>query len=377
MHKKAKIFISLFLIIIFNLLFQTSFSKYVIEDIYTVVKINIDRSKPNIELIDIISSNTAYPTYANKTHFITGHIKLTEKNIIKNNLSPNTIKFTVGNNEITTEFQNFSLVSENSTEKTYKFSFSNTTGDGPLTILIPEGIVEDSSGLVNEQKHLSTGIHIDNTPPIATFTENTNIGNGKSKAKITVNESIQSINGWNPSNKNMNLEKDFTNVISYPLPITDFAQNTSQVFIDVQNATNISLQYGSCISHSHPALVSGGKILLSNTTSSSSIYMKLSSHSNSSLKGKTYIYTNFKNGYNPSSITEWITSRLKEFSDFSIVFQAYEKDIGWSKVVSDQQKDSSQYGKFVYGFRINLVPKTEKQYLINFWNRDTGTTHIN
>lgn len=376
MHKKAKIFISLFLIIIFNLLFQTSFSKYLIEDIYTVAKIDIDRCKPNIELIDIISSNTAYPTYANKTHFITGHIKLTEKNIIKNNLSSNTIKFTVDNNAISTEFQNFSLVSENPTEKIYEFSFSNATGDGPLTIIIPEGIVEDSSGLVNEQKHLSTGIHIDNTPPISTFTENTSLENGKSKAKITVNESIQPINGWNLSNKNMNLEKEFTNVISYPLPITDFAQNTSEVFIDLQNTTNISLQYGSFISHDHPSLVSGGKTLLFNTTSSNSIFMKLSSHSNSSLKGKTYIYTNLKNGYDPSSFTEWITSRLKDFSDFSIVFQAYVKDIGWSKVVSDQQENSSQYGKSVYGFRINLVPNTEKQYLIDFWNRNTGTTHI-
>lgn len=171
MHKKTKIFISLFFISIFSIIFQTSSAKYVIENTYTIAKIDIDRCKPNIELIDIISSNTDYPTYANNTHLITGHIKITEKNIIKNDLSPDNIKITVANNLITPEFKSFSLISENATEKIYEFSFTNTICDGPLTLVIPEGIVEDKSGLINEQTYLSTGIIIDNTPPAATYTE--------------------------------------------------------------------------------------------------------------------------------------------------------------------------------------------------------------
>lgn len=171
MHKKTKIFISFFLFFIFSNLFQTSSAKYVTESTYTIAKIDIDRRKPTIELIDIASSNTAYPTYANKTHLITGHIKLTEKNIIKNDLSIDTIKITVGNNPITPEFKSFCLISENATEKIYEISFTNTICDGPLKLVIPEGIVEDKSGLVNEQKSLSTGIFIDNTPPVAAFTE--------------------------------------------------------------------------------------------------------------------------------------------------------------------------------------------------------------
>ena len=173
MHKKTKIFISLFLISIFSILFQTCSAKYVIENTYTIAKIDIDRCKPNIELIDIVSSNTAYPTYANKTHLITGHIKITEKNIVKNDLSSDNIKITVANHLITPEFKSFSLAFENATEKIYEFSFTNTICDGPLTLVISEGIVEDQSGLVNEQKYLSTGILIDNTPPVATFSETT------------------------------------------------------------------------------------------------------------------------------------------------------------------------------------------------------------
>lgn len=171
MHKKIKIFISLFLFFIFSIFFQNISAKYVIEAVYPVAKIDIDRSKPNIELIDIVSSNTDYPTYANKTHLIKGHIKIIEQNIVKNNLSSDTINITVANHLITPEFKSFSLVSENNTEKIYQFSFTNTLCNGSLMIIIPEGIVEDKSGLINEQKNFSTGIFVDNIPPNSTFME--------------------------------------------------------------------------------------------------------------------------------------------------------------------------------------------------------------
>lgn len=153
MHKKTKIFISIFSILIFSLFFQPpSFSKYVIEDINTVAKLDIDRCKPNIELIDISSSNEGYPTYANQTHIITGHIKITERNLIRNDFSLDQIKIAVGNRYlisdsdiIPVEFKSFSLISENTSEKIYEFSFTNTVGNGSLAIIIPEGVVEDKS----------------------------------------------------------------------------------------------------------------------------------------------------------------------------------------------------------------------------------------
>lgn len=161
MHKKTKIFISLFFFFIFCILIQSSFAKYVIEDTYVIAKLDIDRCKPNIELIDMVSSNEENPTHANKTHLITGHIKIIEKNIVRNDLSPDNIKITVDNHFVTPEFKNFSLISDNTTEKIYEFSFTNTTGNGSLLLVIPEGIVEDQSGLINEQKHLATSIRID------------------------------------------------------------------------------------------------------------------------------------------------------------------------------------------------------------------------
>ncbi len=171
-HKKiTKIIISLFLLFIFSLFFQNSFGKYVISNTLLVAKLDIDRCKPNIELLDIVSSNEGYPTYANKTHTITGHLKVTEKNIVKNNLSSNSLQVSIANKNVSPEFKNFFLVSQNANQKIYEFSFTNTTGDGSLILIIPEGTIEDKSGLTNEAKYLFTGIHIDNTPPSATFLE--------------------------------------------------------------------------------------------------------------------------------------------------------------------------------------------------------------
>ena len=131
--------------------FQSIFAKYAIEDIHVVAKLDIDRCKPIIEVTYIGTSNT---------HLITGHIKITEKNIARNHLSPDNIKVTIDNSLITPEFKNFSLVFENATKKIYEFSFSYTGGNGSLGIMIPEGIVEDTSGLINEETYFSTDIFI-------------------------------------------------------------------------------------------------------------------------------------------------------------------------------------------------------------------------
>lgn len=449
MHKKTKIFISLFLIFISCIPFQTSFAKYVIEDVHVVAKLDIDRCQPNIELLDIISSNVGYPTYANKSHLISGHIKITEKNIVRNNLSLDNIKVTVANQFITPEFKSFSLVSENATEKIYEFSFTNTTSDGSLLLVIPEGIVEDKSGLINEQKYLFTGIYIDNTPPVATFLETTN-ADGKSKAEITTNETIRPISGWNISDNYKILSREFSNSITYAFPFMDWAQNSSEVLVDVKNATNFILTYGTYDDYSKQTIVSGGNISAPETISSGSIcksealFIRLSGDITSILlQGKAYVYTHwgenarsicryskifYYHGYNPISSTEWfdignnnlvmyhknlftqlggvglnvadatasniqisipsdiskqylygisgVQFKLKDNSNYSVVYQAYVKDIGWLKASCDGQENLYQHNRPISAFRINIVPKTEKQYLIDFWNRNVENNSI-
>jgi hypothetical protein len=446
LHKKTKIFISFIFILTFCIFFQTSSAKYVIEYVQVVAKLDIDRCKPNIELTDIVSSNSGYPTYANKTHLITGHIKITEKNIVRNELSTDNIKVTVANNFITPEFQSFTLISESATEKIYEFSFTNTTSDGSLVIVIPEGIVEDKSGLINEEKYLFTGIYIDNTPPTATFTE-TSSSNNNSIAQINTNELIRPVSGWNISSNYMELSKEFNNTISYALPIMDWAQNSSEVLVDISNATNISIKYGTYDTYSLQTIVSNGAISAPQTISSNSIskseVILIRTSDNISLQGRAYVYTYwgegargickyselpYYHGYNPSS-TEWldigtnnalwfnneiysqfggrglnvanatcanirkpipsslatkylygisgIQFKLKDSSNYLVVYQSYVSDIGWLEASSDGEENLYLHSKPISAFRINIVPKSEKQYLIDFWNRDVGTSNVN
>ncbi|MCI8759972.1 MAG: hypothetical protein HFJ34_02430 [Clostridia bacterium] len=415
----------------------------------TVAQINIDRTKPQIELIDITSSNQDYPNYANSTHLITGHLKLTETNIVKNNLSSEQIKvavtdkkenIVVNNYLITPNFESFSLISDNGIEKIYEFSFTNATSNGTLIIAIPPRIIRDKAGLYNESKTFYTNITIDNTPPQGSFNEIT-IANQQSRAEISLNEPIRPIVGWNTSNLGFTLSKEFSSCVCYPLPIVDFAGNSSEVLINIKNATSIFLEYSSYDDYSRFTKASNGAVSSPNTISSNSIckteaiMMRLVGANSFSLQGKVYEHTywgegfrgicryselSYYHGYNPTSPTLWwtvntsyvishlknyytqfggtgvnsitlpneigkqylfgisaIQFKLKDTTDISVVYQGYINGIGWLQASSDGEENCYQYNKPFSSFRINLVPKTEKQYLINYWNRNVGTNSIN
>ena len=143
MNKKVKIFISLFFIFILSHFCTYSLAKYVIEQTYIVAKIDIDRCKPKIEFLYSTTQST-------KTDLITVHLKIIEKNIIKNDFSQNNIKLIVNNEYVQPNFKSFSIISENATEKIYEISFTNTMQESNLQIFIPQGIIEDQSGLTNE-----------------------------------------------------------------------------------------------------------------------------------------------------------------------------------------------------------------------------------
>ena len=458
LHKKTKIFIILGILFISSLFFQTTSAKYVIETTNTIAKINIDQTKPQIELIDITSSNQDYPNYANSTHLITGHLKLTERNIAKNNLSSEQIKVAVTDKEgnivvsnyfITPNFESFSLISDNGIEKIYEFSFTNATNNGTLIIAIPPRIIKDKAGLYNESKTFYTNITIDNTPPQGSFNEIA-IANQQSRAEISLNEPLRPIVGWNTSNLGLTLSKDFSNCVYYPLRLIDFAGNSSEVLVTIKNATNIILEYGTYDAYSRLTMVSNGMISSPNTISSNSIckietiFMRLIGDVNSfSLQGKVYDHTYwgdgarsicnyseyaFYHGYNPTSSSLWwtigysntlsyqknsytqfggigvnspnktssvykpipseiakqylfgisaIQFKFKNTTDYSVVYQGYINGFGWLQASSDGEENCCQYDKPFSSLRINLVPKTEKQYLVNYWNRNVGTNSIN
>lgn len=272
---------------------------------------------------------------------------------------------------------------------------------------------------------------------------------GKSQVRLSFNEGVLPLSGWNFSPFGLSATKEFSNPVSYPLLVFDFAQNSSEVFLNVKLPTALTLEYGSYDSHSLYQFVSGGNVSAPGTISSNSIckteaiFIKLSDTLLSNrLEGRAYVHSywgpgskmicHYSNlscyyGYNPTSndwfnlssqnIVYWgeklfsqlgsvglnvadstcathsnpipssiaeqylygisgMQFRLQNSSDFSVVYQSYVQGIGWLKASSDGEENYYQHDKPISAFRMNLIPKSEKQYLIDFWNRDVGTAHI-
>ena len=412
---------------------------------------NIDRTKPQIELIEIQNTNTNYPKYANKTHTISFKIKVTEKNIKENNFVKDFFGFKLDENNINIVENNLSIKEIESTNegKVYKIDIKGISGNGKLSMQIKEGAIIDKGGLKSESQNIQTGITIDNTAPVGKFKE-VKIQDGKVNGEITLSENIRKIDGWSFKDNNLKITKEFTNNISYQLPITDYAGNTSNVDINITQATYINIVYAShnsCIgwSFGYGNYDVAGKdaIKVNPVYRTEALAFNISGNVDKDfVQANTYIYTYwgegskgkcttsgliYNYGYNPgknafksmnsndlitinskkyfqfggSGINGYlntdansqnpipgevankykygisgITMKLKDYSQYSIIYQILVNGAGWVKTASDGSECTYNHNTPMSAFRIALVPITEKQYVINQWNKDVGTFNM-
>lgn len=91
------------------------------------------------------------------------------------------------------------------------------------------------------------------------------------------------------------------------------------------------------------------------------------------------------NGENPipSDIAEnypfgisGIKIQLKDYTDYSVAYQIFVAGKGWQKVASDGEESTYAHDMPMSAFRIVIVPKTEKESLIKYWNKDIGSNNI-
>ncbi len=421
------------------------------ENTIDVAKMNIDRTKPKIELIEIQNTNTNYPKYANKTHTISFKIKITEKNIGQNNIVKDFFGFKLDGKNIDIVNGNLSIKEIESTNegKIYKIDIKGISGNGKLSMQIKEGAIIDKGGLKSESQNIDTGITIDNIAPVGKFKE-TKIQDGKVNGEITLNENIRKIDGWSFKENNLKTTKEFTNNISYQLPITDYAGNTSNVDINITQATYINVVYAShnsCIGWSfgygNYDIAGKDAIKVNPVYRTEALAFNISGNVDKDfVQANTYIYTYwgegskgkcttsgliYNYGYNPgknafksmnsndlitinskkyfqfggSGINGYlntdansqnpipgevankykygisgITMKLKDYSQYSIIYQILVNGAGWVKTASDGSECTYNHNTPMSAFRIALVPKTEKQYVINQWNKDVGTYNM-
>ena len=434
-------------IIILNILiisFCTNiYAKYVVQEEFCIANLDIDRTRPKIEVVNISNTNTEYPEYANNEDTITIKIKIIESNIKNVFLDSNHIKAMVDN----TQVEEGSITISDLGQNIYQIQLKNLKGDGKLKLDFAEGTVVDKGDLKNEEIMVDMKITIDNTAPTGNLIEEV-ISDGRVNAVINLSETIRKIDGWKMAENNLKIEKEFTNNISYELPIEDYAGNRSIVNVNITKATYINIVYashnsnigwtygygnydvaGSTAVKQNPKYktealafnVSGnidndfvqanayvhtywGEGNQARCTSFNIIYnhgynpgkdtyKSMISNDLVTLKGKKYFQLGGAgvnalnqtdiNGRNPvpgSSEFKYgisgIKMKLKDYSYFSIVYQVLVNNVGWISTCSDGQECIYDKTKPISAFRVALIPKSEKQHIIDTWNKDVGTYNL-
>lgn len=424
-------------------------AKYIFYNEFYIANLNIDRTKPKIELVNITNNNTGYESYANNTNTIKIKVKVTDKNLKDVSLDKDHIKIKINDEYVNNVNIKSNKIEDISDGGIYQIELSNLEGNGNLKVDILEGAIVDNGDLKNELLEINTNITIDNVAPKGYFTE-TQISGGRVNAVINLSEKIKEFEGWKFSADKLKAEKEFTNNISYELPIVDFAGNKSIVKINITKATYINIIYASHNSQVGWSLgygnydVAGKDAIVKNPIyKTEALAFNISGNVDADfVQAKSYIYTYwgegsygrcttsgilYNYGYNPldgsyksmkstdlvtienkkyfqfggggingylntdvngrnpmpASIADQykygisgIQLKLKDYSQFSVVYQILIDKVGWIKTCSDGQECMYAKDKPMSAFRIALVPKTEKQYVINTWDKDVGTFNL-
>lgn len=424
-------------------------AKYIFYNEFYIANLNIDRTKPKIELVNITNNNTGYESYANKTHTITIKVKVADKNLKDVSLDKDHVKIKINDSYVNNISIKSNKIENISDVVIYQIELSNLDGNGNLKVDILEGAAVDKGDLKNELLEINTNITIDNVAPKGNFTE-TKISDGKVKVVIDLSEKIKEFDGWKFSADKLKAEKEFTNNISYELPIVDYAGNKAIIKVDVTKATYINIVYASHNSVVGWSLgygnydVAGKDAIAQNPIyKTEALAFNISGNVDADfVQAKSYIYTYwgegsyarcttsgilYNYGYNPldgsyksmkssdlvtigdkkyfqlggGGINGYLSTdingknpmsesiamqykygisgiqlKLKDYSQFSVVYQILIDKVGWIKTCSDGQECMYAKDKPMSAFRIALVPKTEKQYVINTWNKDVGTFKV-
>lgn len=220
-------------------------AKYIFNNEFFIANINIDRTKPQIKLIDITNTNKGYEKYANKNHKIYITVKIMDNNLKSIFCDKEHIKVKIEDKYVMLQNMNIIKV-DNLEENIYRIELEEIKENGKLKIEFLEGVAIDNGDLKSDKVEFDTNIIIDNIPPKGEFVEN-KISDGKVNGIVNLSENIRKIEGWSliENEGKFKIEKEFTNNISYQLPIRDLAGNEASIEINITKATYINLIYAS------------------------------------------------------------------------------------------------------------------------------------
>lgn len=137
-------------------------AKYIFQYQFEVAKLNIDRTKPKIELLSIENSNTTDKEHANKSNIITIKIKITDRNLKEVFLNNDYL-----NIKINDEYVDYVSIKSDKIEDItdggiYQIELTNLEGNGVLKLDILEGTAVDTGEFKSEVFEIDTNIFVDN-----------------------------------------------------------------------------------------------------------------------------------------------------------------------------------------------------------------------
>lgn len=203
-------------------------AKYIIQNEFYVANLNIHRSRPEIELVDVKNTNIGFEGFANETHTITIRLKIIENNVKNIYFDKEHIKAKVDSDYVDAETIKLDKVENSQDEEIYQIQLDELKSNGSLKIEVLEGTVIDTLGLENEFKEIDTKVIIDNVAPIVNFTEN-KANDENVCISINFNEKIREVSNWKISEDKLKLEKIFESDDFYKFLVEDYAGNSAVV----------------------------------------------------------------------------------------------------------------------------------------------------
>ena len=151
-------------------------AKYIFQYQFEVAKLNIDRTKPKIELLSIENSNTTDKEHVNKTDIITIKIKITDKNLKDVFLNKDYLNIKINGEDVDYASIKVDKIEDITDGGIYQIELTNLEGNGVLKVDILEGTAVDTGELESEEFEIYTGVLIDNNVNINDNNINNNNG---------------------------------------------------------------------------------------------------------------------------------------------------------------------------------------------------------
>ena len=438
LFKIFTILIMLSIIVIFYN--SKSYAKYVFEFEKKAMSIDIDNTPPNIEILNVENTNEGYEKYANKNHDIRINLKIEDKNELINKLEQfKIIVGTEESNcnkeiSITEQEKNYVIyeikinnITENGElkitipNKSFKDTYNNEIEETSLDV----GICIDNipPQLEYKQQILNNGkvlIHIISNEKIRkvdgwNLDESKQICSKEFISDIKYNKTVVDLAG-NISD-NLEIKVEGCKAFEYMAHISEIgwvrAENNFAGIIKTNNKYKIeSLAFRTNdyiekdflkVSAYSYTYWEKGSIIESECTGNLYIcgynpvtgYSTMENTKNVVINGKNYLQIsgeringkNYTDIYGNNPIPPEIAVQynygisaikldLKDTSEYSIIYQIFFNDMGWSKTYKNGEEAIRDYTKPFEAIKIAIIPTSELENIIKEWNKTIGTYNL-